>query len=283
MMLDKKFGEDLLQQIEEKNIKPKPRWQFLLKNYVVWTAGGLSLFFGAISLSLIFYMFNLDSYERLVGGIWEKILIIAPIFWIICSAIFVFIIFYNFKHTKKGYRYSLGMVLPAIILASAVLGGIFYALGVGKAVDKILGNGAPFYDRIMNPHIDFWSQPKEGRLTGVITSQASDNEYILIDRDRREWKVLIDNAQQSQDAQLEVGKPARLLGKMSGSDQFEVSQILPSLPSGEGFYDRLGPPRVNQDVLQNNQPVPGGDIRVIQDASGSLNNQNSQNKMPQNN
>jgi heme/copper-type cytochrome/quinol oxidase subunit 2 len=255
MTLDKNFGEDILHKIEDEKLHPKPRWQFLLKDYVVWGVGVLALLLGAMAMSLIFYMSNyqdLDVYGRAGGQPLEELFLIVPFFWIICLALFVFIVLYNIKHTKKGYRYPLPIMLALIIGASVLLGGIFYFVGFGEKVDDELGRRAPFYDRVINPHVDFWSQPEKGRLMGMIVSQTNDNEYILVDRASGQWYIFTANAKQLPGAKIEIGRPVRLLGKIETEHKFKVAEVLAMTP-GKGFFEHLGPP-MQPPLLE---PMPG--------------------------
>jgi heme/copper-type cytochrome/quinol oxidase subunit 2 len=264
MTLDNKFGEEILHKIKDEKLQPKPRWQFLLKDYVVWAVGGLALFLGSAAMSLIFYMAShedIGAYQRAGGKPLEILFLVVPFFWLLCLAFFVFIVWYNVKHTKKGYRYPLPIMLAVIIGASVLLGGIFYAIGFGEKVDDELGRRAPFYDRVMNPHVDFWSQPERGRLMGMIISQNGDNEYVLVNREREEWKLLTTDAKQLAGIKIEVGRPINVLGKVSDDNIFQVTEILPAMP-GKGFFEHLEPlaqPQAIGDIsknMQNNCPGP---------------------------
>lgn len=244
MTLDKNFGEEVLHKIKDENIQPKPKWQFLLKNYVIWGVGVFSLFFGAISMSLIFFMLrynNWDVYTRAGSEFWEILFLVIPVFWIVCLIIFTVIVWYNIKHTKTGYRYSPALILLAVVISSVVLGGIFFAVGVDEKIDDVLGRQAPFYNQIINPHIDFWSHPDKGRLTGLIVSQIDVDKYKLVDQEKSEWQVLTQNAKKNLEAELKVGRPARFLGVVQSDHVFEVKEIL-SMKPGEGFLRRrIGP------------------------------------------
>jgi uncharacterized membrane protein len=245
MISDEKFGQELLEKIKTKHLEPKPKWQFLLKNYTIWTTGILSLILGAVSMSLIFYMLRyneINVYKRLGGQLWGKLLLIIPIFWIICLIIFILIVLYNFKHTKTGYRHSLTTIMTAIISASIILGGIMYGLGMGKIIDDVLGRHAPFYDRLINPQIDFWSQPESGRLTGIIVEKINEEEYRLIDKNRVEWQVSTKKIESEIKINIALNRPARFLGEIEEDHKFIAFQILPTMPPGNRFYNRFDAP-----------------------------------------
>ncbi|MCX6796551.1 MAG: hypothetical protein NTW06_03575 [Candidatus Falkowbacteria bacterium] len=248
MTLDKNFGEELLHKIKDEHLQPKPRWQFLLKDYVIWGVGVLALLFGAMAMSLIIYMMRYndwDIHQRLHSGLLESWLLIIPFFWIICLLAFVVLVYFDIKHTKKGYRYSPVTMLAVIVGASILLGGILDLVGLGARIDNEFGRRAPFYDRLINPHIGFWSHPNQGRLTGMILSQQ-DNNYILIDRDRVKWEVDAQGIKKAPNFELIVGRPARFLGEILSDHKFKASEILPVFP-GRGFFERFGPPPMMGD------------------------------------
>ncbi len=259
MTLDKNFGEELLHKIKDEHLQPKPRWQFLLKNYVIWGVGALALFLGSIAMSLIILMTRYNDwglYQRLDSGHLQFWLFVIPFFWIICLIAFVVLVYFDIKHTKKGYRYSPVTIMAVIVAASVLLGGIFDIIGLGARVDNELGRRVPFYDRIIDPHIEFWSHPNEGRITGMIISHQ-DGNYMLIDRDQVEWDVETQGLKQTSGSGLVVGHPARFLGEIDSDHKFKASETLPFFP-GQGFFERFGPPPtpgLNPERENDDQPV----------------------------
>ena len=86
---DKDFNQNILEKIKAEKISPKPKWQFLLKNSLIWTLGAFSLILGAISTSLVFYMMTgEDSGIGRGPNVLEALFFVIPFFWIICLTIF---------------------------------------------------------------------------------------------------------------------------------------------------------------------------------------------------
>lgn len=278
MTIDKNFGEEILHKIKDENIQPKPKWQFLLKNYVVWGMGVFSLFFGSISMSLIFFMLrynNWEVYGRADSDFWEVIFLAVPLFWIACLTLFTVVVWYNVKHTKTGYRYSPVLIIAVVIVASVIFGGIFFAVGVDEKIDDVLGRRAPFYNQIINPHIDFWFSPAKGRLTGLIVAQTNIDQYTLVDQGKNEWQVLTQNTKKNSEAELKIGRPARLLGLVQSDHIFVAKEVL-SMRPGEGFLrGRIGQlpseffgtttPEMNRiNKNQNLRGMPGQFIEFLE-------------------
>ena len=257
------FDQKLIAKIKEEKIAPKPRWHFLLKNSVIWGVGLLALLIGAASVSVMIYLFkynDLDIWSETHSSLGETILLILPYFWLIFLGLFVFILYYNIKHTKSGYRYSMWLILVVSVFTSIILGsGLFWA-GFGEKIDLVLSQEAPLYDRVINPRVDFWSRPDEGRLVGLVAA-ATGQQFILVDREQTEWQVTIspDEARNNQgNIDIIVGLPIRLLGKKISDHEFVAEHILPLIP-GRGFFGRPRMPEADFHCLPQGchpHPIP---------------------------
>ncbi len=250
------FENKLLAKIKEDKINPKPRWQFLLKDYVVWLVGLVALLIGAAAISVMIYLFKYNDweiYDQTKKSFLEFFILTLPYFWFVFLGLFVFIVYYNLKHTKSGYRYSAILLGGASILLSIILGSIFYVAGLGEKFDNILGSGAPYYDCVINRHINFWAQPTEGRLSGLVTSLREGEKFILVDRGQEEWLVSTENSEPYSGATIILGQPIRLIGEEIGDHLFRADRILP-VTAGRGFFHRLDalPPHVRPGM-----PLPG--------------------------
>ncbi|MHB8903628.1 MAG: hypothetical protein ACYC40_00800 [Patescibacteria group bacterium] len=277
---EKNISQEILTNIKEHKIAPRPRWQFLFKNYFIWTIGFLALFFGAVSISLIIFMLRYNewsSYSRLGGGPIEFLLLVVPIFWIISLVIFVILIYFNFKKTKHGYRYNHLLIIAAAIILSIILGFGFSALGMGQKIDAMLGRRAPLYDSLINPRLRFWSNPVAGRLSGLVVSKDADDNFVVVDNNNVEWHV---NYVESDDEKLAeakktgasddeiynvvVGRPVRFLGEVAGAQEFKAKELIPFHPGREFFY-RLEKgrdiPKAKNIKINKNELISGDSIR----------------------
>lgn len=251
---DGNFSREILTNIREHKILPRPKWQFLFKNIVLWVLGFLALFFGAISISLIIFMLRYNEwsfYSRMGAGPTEFLLLVVPIFWIICLLIFIVLVYLNFKKTKHGYRYRPLIVIATAVGASIILGLGFNALGTGQRIDKILGRRAPLYDSVINPRLRFWSNPMQGRLSGLIISRESEGSYVVVDNNSVEWNVLytMDDDKKLIEVRkimnmddeiynIVVGRPARFVGEMTAEKEFKAKEMIPFHP-GREFFQRF--------------------------------------------
>jgi len=263
------FVEKLLGKIKKDKLEPRPRWQFLLKSYTLYIAGVLALLIGALAVAVMIYLFNFNDwhlYRQAKIGFGEFFLLTLPYFWLLFLALFVFIVYYNLKHTKRGYRYPGILLIGALIILSIILGTVFYSWGFGEKIDTILGKSAPFYGHVFNPQIDFWSQPEEGRLAGLIIRLNETGDFVLLDRELKEWSVSVDS-EINHDIALALKQPLRLLGKRIGDSEFLANQILMPPRSGQGFFrgleNRPRHRRMKNFLLENNLPPITGEVKPV--------------------
>ncbi|MDA3839866.1 MAG: hypothetical protein PF572_02145 [Patescibacteria group bacterium] len=239
-MDEKTLSERVLAKIKEKKIERKAKWTFLLRNYVVWGAGIISLLVGGLALSVVIYMMRHNGwgeYSYVSDSFLQFIFLTLPYFWLVFLGLFVFIADYYIKHTNKGYRYRLPVVVVGSIFVSFLLGGLFYNLGMGQAIDDVLGRQAPFYRQFINPNMKRWNNPEKGLLSGKIISVNSESEFFLRDIDNTEWIVFYEETLVHPIFGVKEDMQINILGKMIGQDSFKADHIKPMGP-GRGSADR---------------------------------------------
>lgn len=238
--MPEKLEQKIIEKIKSGHLSPRPQWHFLMKEGLIWSVGVLALLVGAAAVSVIIYLGgNNDwlAYSRAGRSFSTWLLLSLPYFWLVFLGLFLWLLSYNLKHTKRGYRYPISLIVGAAVVASIIFGFIFSALGLGESIDNILGRRAPLYDRIFNPHIDFWSQPADGRLAGLVVALSDQEHFVLVDRERSRWMVAHDA---KADDLIITGQPVRVIGKISGEREFTAKDIMPMKP-GREFFKRFQP------------------------------------------
>jgi len=235
------FDQKLAAKIREENITPYPRWRFLLKDYVVVAAGTLSLLIGAGAVAVMIYLFRDNDWDlrpEIQPNLWKFLLLTLPYFWIIFLVIFIGILYYNFRHMRRGYRYPAGVIAAGAVLASVLLGGVFYASGFGEKIDDVLGAQAPFYHKIMNRHVMLWQRPQEGFLTGRVIQRNPDGSFEITDFEGRRWQIFPGSELMPLNPDfLREGRPVNMMGRVAGDSQFRVEMIRPT-GAGRAFIIR---------------------------------------------
>ncbi len=231
------FDRKVLDKIKEDKLKPVARRYFVLKNYLVWAIGVLALLASSAALAVMTYLFQFNDFalrREINKSTLEILFLTLPYFWIIFLAAAIFIVYYNVKHTKTGYRYPFWLVTVVVFSASIILGALFSSFGWDEKLDETLARRAPLYGTMINPHVDFWSNPEEGRLVGLATSEVEGNIFNLIDRDGNVWLVYLRSETEGK-AVVVSGYPIRLLGNIKDKMEFEADMVLPLMP-GKGYF-----------------------------------------------
>lgn len=130
------------------------------------------------------------------------------------------------------------IIIVITVAISILLGGLFFRIGLGEVIDDVLGERAPFYEKIFNRQADFWSRPEEGRLAGFVLSKNSDTEFIILDTNQNEWKVQFEQKENFPPFEIEIGRPIRVAGKKLEENIFSAEIVMPAIQPGRRFFMR---------------------------------------------
>jgi len=219
-----------LSRLETEHLKPRPRWHFLLKNYVLWGVGIFSLLLGSVAVATIIFMLTdheWEVYEYLDRTWWQHVLISLPYFWLIVLAGLTVLTFYNFKHTRYGYRYMSYLVTLGSIIISLLLGLVLYWRGLGATLDNLLSNQLPLYNKLVYTKQDVWQNPEHGLLGGYIIELIDGNNFLLRDFANNWWQVYSRDAEWSYGVKPKVGLLVKITGDNWGGRRFYAEDILP--------------------------------------------------------
>ncbi len=226
------ISENLIKKINKEKIKPRSPYVFILKNLFLWCLGIISIILGAISFSLLLYLFK-DQTDLLLNNfganLWELALALIPLIWLFFLISFSFLFYFNLKKTKRAYKYSSFSIFLFGLIASFLLGLTFNQLGFSRQVDNYLAKKVSpcVYRRYLNPQIQFWSQPKQGRLFGYIIDIEEDS-LIIKDINNQSWQLVYDkNLINRHNLRFEPGMVLRVFGHLDGQNIFHLLEVLP--------------------------------------------------------
>lgn len=229
-MSKKDLSKSVLDKIKKEHLKPKPKWEFLLKDYVFWGLFGICIIIGGMVASMMIFKVYIHDWE-LHKPLGESFFIFhlraMPFFWLILLTGFIFVADYNFKHTKKGYKYSLPLVVLATILASIILGFALFGAGVAKRMDEKALQNLPFYrEMTLDKKIEYWSQIEKGLIGGEITKINEDKVEIKSFKGDV-WEVNTEMVPKEMLDKLEEGMIIGGFGKKGEKGMFDAEKIKP--------------------------------------------------------
>ncbi|HBU07291.1 MAG TPA: hypothetical protein DEB09_04375 [Candidatus Magasanikbacteria bacterium] len=218
----------VLEKIKHDKIEPKARWHFLLKDSLVWFLLGLSVVIGSLAIAVsIFHLENSDweVYEKISGGPINFLFEILPFFWLIIFILFIIVAYFNFKHTKTGYRYNIFIVIGVSLFFTLCFGALAFIIGWGERLEDSLSNQIPFYPGLEHRRARMWARPDEGFLAGKILL-INENNFSLVDLQDREWTVLIERAKLPPVFVIKIGDVVRVVGEVKSDNVFEAEMIM---------------------------------------------------------
>jgi len=224
------LSEKILKQIESKKLSPKSKWVFILKNYIFWFIFIVFLFLGSLSFAVIIYMFKVSDWSLYLhagDGVFEFFLLSLPYFWFLFLILFIILAFYNFKYTKRAYRYGGFLLVFVSILISIFLGTTFYALGMGEKIDIAFSDNISFYHQMREKRARMWLNPEKGFLAGTILNLEDKDNFILNDLNGQKWTIDYDRTELKLPFSLYSGEKIKIFGEKTGDFNFKAEIIRP--------------------------------------------------------
>jgi len=226
----KDLSQETIEKIKKEHIQPKAKWKFLAKNLLIWSTLLFCMLFGALSFSLVYYL--------LIGLDWDVIGIgnhlparaflgLIPNFWLLMLAISLLVVFFLYRHTKKGYKFGVLPVTLLILLLFLFLGFAAHLLRADRDPDDIFSKNFPGYMHLANNKEKQWSQPEAGLLGGEIIKVEEDN-FELEDFQGEDWHVYYDKETLVKPSvELEETNLVKVIGEKKDDSEFHAREIRP--------------------------------------------------------
>ena len=228
------FAKKLLNKIEKENIKPTPKWYFLLKNIVFWFLFFLFFSLGILVVSIIIlniFQMDFSVINRMSGGLFRHFVLFLPYTLIIALIASIIFALEGFIHTKYGYRYASSVVLIGILLGSIFLGIFFSSTKIVKNAEHYAGRfGGHYYEGIEARKKNIWSRVDSGLLAGNILSTTTLEEnlkFSLLDFNNKTWFIDISKLDNSNKKIPETFSEVAIIGIKKDENLFEACQIIP--------------------------------------------------------
>lgn len=210
----------VLNRIKAEGVCPRSRLWFQTRECVVWLLWLLSVLFGAlaVAVSLFVIVYNhVGLFEATHDSRVIYMVDALPYLWIIILILMIGLAVFDFKQTKRGYRFPLWQIVLSSLLASFGVGFLLYIVGTGYQVDKELGKRLGFYNSQEKSERDRWQQPKEGRLLGQSMNSSSpvaapSRSITFSDVDGLGWTVITSELSPYDQGLILSGERVKLFG-----------------------------------------------------------------------
>ncbi|MFH1781588.1 MAG: hypothetical protein ABH835_03170 [Patescibacteria group bacterium] len=249
------IAERIKQSIKEKDLKPRSKKYFIIKQILLWALLGWVLIIISLAMALGWEI-SVQQDFKLVMALPNRFLFVIktlPYFWMVLAITLGVIALVEFKGTNKGYKLQWYFILIALIIANLFLAGIFYFTGVAQLIENRLEAHLPGYHRVVVLPHEMWLEVEDGLLSGIIIEGMEEcgDCVILEDWDENEWEVVLeDETLLPPFIRLEKNEAIRVIGEEIGRDKFRADVIKPWERGFEGrgdfFETNPMPPRGGQ-------------------------------------
>lgn len=221
----------IVKEIKEKHIKPLPKAILWLKNGAWWLAICLLTVLGGLAVAAGIFLLNdydWDVFTYLGRSPVEQAIMALPYLWIFLLVVSAAAVIYFAKKTKSGYRMCCAHWLLISLGVSLVSGVLFYSFGFGAWVHSRLAESSTFYRQMSNYKGEYWNNPSQGRLAGVVVVADNPNRFELEDSAGRHWLILTEEVDEDNLVNAKAIKPGDhviVAGKVEAPWIFEAEVI----------------------------------------------------------
>lgn len=223
------FSKQTLEKIKKEKVHPRPRWYFLTRNYFFWLMFALTTLLGGIAFGMILFIttnLDWDIYQYLGFSLSKAIIVSLPYLWIALLLFFLFVTYYNFRNTRRGYRYRFIFIFLICLLISVLLGCGFYHYGWSETVETQLRKRIPGYQKMVYTSENQWMQPENGLLSGIIIAINTEEKSLrLKDFHNKEWIIDIKQAMIRSNLTLTENMELRIIGQKETEYVFIAYEI----------------------------------------------------------
>jgi len=208
--------DEIKEKIKEKHIKPRAKWRFLIVNYGWWLLFGLLFLITSIGFGVVLYLLKGSDWEivRLVSsGFWGRLVLVMPRLWLGLLAITTILAVWEFRKTRKGYRYDIAIILAIVVIGSMLFGALVYSTGLGERLDTVLTDNMPLYRGRLHQQMDLWDRADQGFLIGRVID--FDDKHIILNAPHGiEHSIDLSRIENVDDLDLQIDSVLKVAGEL---------------------------------------------------------------------
>ncbi|MAZ30436.1 hypothetical protein CL655_04125 [bacterium] len=217
----------VMERIKAGEVCPRSRGWFTCLECFVWMFWLAAVVVGALAIGILFYTTIsgwFGFHEAKAMSRLGMVLAYVPVVWVAILILTVVLAYRNVRHTKRGYRYPVWLILISSIGTSFIGGLVFFAIGFGFFVDTKLGEEMSRYASYYKQQELFWQAPTENRWLGTV---AVEGDMVFADANGAHWEL---NTAELTEPELQLlmdGQQVKLLGVSDDMQAINVCGVFP--------------------------------------------------------
>ena len=140
-------SKKIIEEIHGRNVKHRPKWYFLIKNFSVWALLAAAVILGALAMSIEESVLEagIGVNGFLSSGFFLFIFHGISLLWLLCTVLFVVFAFLNLRLTREGYRYRAWWIGLGLLLIIVTFGLLLSREGVGNRMESAAEHSSWFH------------------------------------------------------------------------------------------------------------------------------------------
>jgi hypothetical protein len=162
------MNNKILQKIQNENIQPKPKWQFIVKEFLLWIGIFVSLLLASLSAgSMLFNTIN------------ANLIPLHLFFWfsglrILLVGLFVVLAIYQIMNAEQGYKRTRQTYLFIILIVIGLIGSTLFGSRLSGQIERGIG-----FPGIVTQANEYWSDPEINGLLAGELQEITNNGLLL--------------------------------------------------------------------------------------------------------
>jgi len=207
----------VLSRIACEQICPRARMWFRCREGLWWLGWITTIAAAAVAVAVSFFVVShraYSLYEVTHDTFLGFMIDVLPWLWVGIFLVSALGAYVYVRNTKRGYRYSLWLIVGVSVSVSVVCGLALHWWGMSLAFDRLAGYYMPgWYHSQDQLEERFWQQPAAGRLlVRVLVNAESEGVITVVDVEGATWELNTSELFAEDIALLRSGQQVRVLG-----------------------------------------------------------------------
>ena len=181
--MENRASQRAMEKILKGEKKKRSRMRFIFINVALWSFGVMSIFAGAVVVSVIIFTLvngDMDLHREIYGCMFPRVTFVMIGVWVLLTGFFVILCDMFVRHTNRGYVYPLWVIVISNIFLSTIFGMIFYQIGISYDVDRVLGDHMRYYYNVDKRRATLYNVPDKGIVMGRVVSYEPTHVLMML-------------------------------------------------------------------------------------------------------
>ncbi|MBT3349447.1 hypothetical protein HN954_00675 [bacterium] len=247
----------VLKKIKNRGLRPRARWEFLLRRAAIFVGALAFLGFGVLAAAGTIHSGRILDMPEMMhgprpGAIFQLLALSLPIFWIGAFAALWWLTNFFVRRTGRAYKIPVWVWMCSLLFVQIAGGVLLHRHVMVEHMEKMAAENVPFYSGVERTRQRVWRNPEMGALAGEILKISDDTILILEDFSQKIWEVDFSKAKIRSGTEISSGEKIRMLGEPVSKTEFSATRIVPWNPD----FQQNRPPRPESRAPKNFRPAP---------------------------